>query len=196
MRTDHPATEHWLDQTATRCAEAFDLRPQQREALRALLVEAVDALPAAAIEADLMTSMHGVLARERRQRMCEEAWSLWQEALRIYRRAGGPALSAPGTARDEWQSLGLVWFKLVSGSSLRQPVRLVKRQGRPRDMVVSAVQIRCDQDETGGYAVLEAVVYRPPRTSSCQIFMPGDELQPLAWEDLPARARLDAELAL
>ena len=195
MRTDHPATEHWLDQTANRCAETLHLRAQQRDALRTLLADAVVVFPAAAIEADLMTSMYGVLARERRQSMCEEAWSLWQEALRIYRRAGGPALSAPGTARDEWQSLGLVWFKLVSRTSLRQPVRLVKRQGRPRDMVVSAVQIRCDPDETGGYAVLEAAVYRPPRTSSCQIFMPGDVLQPLAWDDLPARARLDAELA-
>jgi hypothetical protein len=37
--------------------------------------------------------------------------------------------------------------------------------------------------------VLEAVVYRPPRTSSCQIFTPGDELHRLEWADLPPRAR-------
>jgi hypothetical protein len=60
-------------------------------------------------------------------------------------------------------------------------------------MWVSAIQICCDPGETEGYAVMETVVYRPPRTSPCQIFLPGDELIRLEWRDLPPRAQLEAD---
>jgi hypothetical protein len=150
--------------------------------------------PDAAIEADLMASVYGVLARTRRQSMSAESWDFWQKASRIYRRAGRPALMLPGVTREEWQSTALAWFESASGTTLNQPVRLVKKQGRPRDMVVSAVEIVCDSGETEGYAVLDAMVYRPPRTSPCQIFTPGDELQRLDWTDLPLRARQDSQL--
>jgi hypothetical protein len=142
----------------------------------------------------MLADMYGVLARSRRQSMSAESWDFWQKASRIYRRAGRPALELPGAAREEWQSTALGWFESASGTTLRQPVRLLKQQGRPRDMVVSAVEIVCDRGETEGYAVLTAAVYRPPRTSSCQIFTPGDELQRLDWPDLPLRARQDSQL--
>jgi hypothetical protein len=194
MRTDHPAASAWLDQTAQRCANALNLRPVQLGQLRELLAAAVSDFPDEALEADMLEGMYGFLARTRRQSMSPESWDFWQKATRIYRRAGRPALELPGAAREEWQSTALAWFESASGTTLLQPVRLLKKQGRPRDMVVSTVEIVCDRGETEGYAVLNAVVYRPPRTSPCQIFTPGDELRRLDWNDLPFRARQDSEL--
>ncbi|KWA84141.1 hypothetical protein WL29_22520 [Burkholderia ubonensis] len=56
-------------------------------------------------------------------------------------------------------------------------------------MVVTKVEVKCDKNDLTGYAEFDAVVYRPPKTSSCQLYFPGDEFQKLDWEDLPPRAR-------
>ena len=193
MRIDHPATSDWLDVTAQRCAKALSLPPEQQAELRDLLSAALTAFPDEALEADLMESLHGFIARNRRQSMSEAAWDLWQKAVQLYRRTGPQALEAPGAARDAWQRTGRAWFEHASGTTLHQPVKLIRKHGLPRDMVVSGVEILCDKGELEGYAVFEARVYRPPRTSSCQIFTPGDALVRLEWDDLPPRARLEAQ---
>ncbi len=192
MRVDHPATSFWLDRTAQRCMSRLNLRPAQIEVLRELLAKALAEFPDEAIEADMMAGMYGVLARARRQSMPGDAWEIWNKACLMYRRVGSRYLQEPGDFRDQWLEMGLAWFERASGTTLHQPVRLVKQLGRPRDMLVSTIEIMCNRGETDGYAVLEAAVYRPPRTSPCQIFTPGDQLHPLEWAELPLRARQDA----
>jgi hypothetical protein len=193
MRTDSPAVAHWLDETAVRCAYTVGLFSDTEIALlREVLAKALEKYPQSALNAELLTDLRTGFARLRRESMSPEAWAVWRQALQLHLRLvflGACAVEpAFASERANWLCASKEWFEMASGASLNQPVRLLREHGRPRDMVVTHVEVMCSAQDIEGYAVLTARVYRPPRTSSCQLFVPGDQLQKLAWSDLPAGA--------
>ena len=196
MRTDFPATIEWLDQTAVRCARRLGLGTEDEiELLRAGLTEALAEFPQSALNNDVMTDIHGTLARERRESMSPEAWILWRHALQLHRMTTGSTRRVDDSTDPEskWHSASQAWFEAASGTTLNQPVRLTSEWGRPRDMVVKAVEVMSDGQDLTGYAVLTACVYRPPGTSDCQLYCPGARLSQLDWSELPDRAIRDTD---
>ncbi|MBC8737109.1 hypothetical protein F6X40_09840 [Paraburkholderia sp. UCT31] len=196
MRTDFPSTENWLDATAERCARSLVITEQaQKTMLREILADALSQFPQAALDNEFMTDAHAYEALTRRNSMSEKAWALWRAAVKLSRNPDARVQRGYKAPVDSRRLLlleaSLAWYEAASGTTLNEPVRLELSRGRPRDMVVSAVEIFTSPDELDGRAQLTARVYRPPKTSSCQLYSPGDQLFPLDWSDLPASALVD-----
>jgi hypothetical protein len=194
MRTDLPAVSRWLDETAIRCAHNVGLyRRDEVASMREALSGAIRDFPQSALDAELLAGLRTGFARERRECMSPRAWSLWRTALQLQLRLTKRGRGAPDheSAKANWLEASREWFEVASGTSLNEPVRLVRHAGRPRDMVVSHVEVICDAQDIAGYAVLMATVFRPPRTSDCQLYFPGDSLCRLEWADLPEYAKQD-----